>query len=300
MAFDFPNAPAIGAVYSPGAGLPSYKWDGVGWNAVVPAPPQATTADTPPSGPIDGQFWWKSSTGQFFIWYDDGNSQQWVQVFTQPPNPGGLVNMAVTIFTASGTYTKPANLKFLQVEVLSGGGAGGGALATGAGVYSVGSGGGGGAWGHLTFAGASVPASVAYTVGAGGTSVSGGNGGTGGTTTFSTLSATGGAGGAAGNPSAFVSTGVSAGGVVSGGEHISRGASGGFGYGLPGASMIFGGKGADSPFGYGGGTQAGGTAAGGVAGGFGSGGGGATALASTAAQSGGAGGPGFIKITEYT
>lgn len=45
----------------------------------------ATTDDSPPPGPLqDGQLWWKSNTGVMYIWYDDGNSQQWVQVAASP------------------------------------------------------------------------------------------------------------------------------------------------------------------------------------------------------------------------
>lgn len=45
----------------------------------------ATTDDNPPAGPLqDGQMWWKSSTGVLYLWYDDGNSQQWVQVAASP------------------------------------------------------------------------------------------------------------------------------------------------------------------------------------------------------------------------
>lgn len=47
---------------------------GSGGSALVP------TTDTPPDAPQDGQLWWESDTGDLFIWFDDGNSAQWVQV----------------------------------------------------------------------------------------------------------------------------------------------------------------------------------------------------------------------------
>jgi hypothetical protein len=45
MAFDFPNSPTVGQTYSPGAGLPSYQWDGVKWTALGLQPqfPSGTT-----------------------------------------------------------------------------------------------------------------------------------------------------------------------------------------------------------------------------------------------------------------
>ena len=36
-------------------------------------------SDTPPTNPRHGQLWWESSTGAFYICYNDGNSMQWVE-----------------------------------------------------------------------------------------------------------------------------------------------------------------------------------------------------------------------------
>jgi len=38
----------------------------------------ATIGTTAPASPTVGQLWWRSDTGRLMIWYDDGNSQQWV------------------------------------------------------------------------------------------------------------------------------------------------------------------------------------------------------------------------------
>jgi hypothetical protein len=52
------------------------------WSTVIGG---ATTDDNPPAGPLqDGQMWWKSSTGVLYLYYDDGNSQQWVQAAASP------------------------------------------------------------------------------------------------------------------------------------------------------------------------------------------------------------------------
>jgi hypothetical protein len=47
--------------------------------------------DTPPASPIVGQTWWESDTGNMFIYYDDGNTTQWVpaHVGTLPEGGGG-------------------------------------------------------------------------------------------------------------------------------------------------------------------------------------------------------------------
>ena len=41
--------------------------------------------DGPPSAPVPGMTWWESDTGNMFVYYDDGNSAQWV-----PTNVGVL------------------------------------------------------------------------------------------------------------------------------------------------------------------------------------------------------------------
>jgi hypothetical protein len=63
--------------------------DGLGYSRKngtwQPSSGGAATDDNPPAGPLqDGQFWWKASTGALYIWYDDGNSAQWVQAAASP------------------------------------------------------------------------------------------------------------------------------------------------------------------------------------------------------------------------
>ena len=60
-------------------------------------PGSNVTIDTsPPASPSPGDLWWNSSNGQLYIFYDDGNSTQWVTASTQggegdpgPPGPQG-------------------------------------------------------------------------------------------------------------------------------------------------------------------------------------------------------------------
>jgi hypothetical protein len=61
------------------------KAQGYATTAYVDAKPAGTTiSDTPPASPTQGQTWWESDTGAYFINYNDGNSSQWVQL-NQPP-----------------------------------------------------------------------------------------------------------------------------------------------------------------------------------------------------------------------
>ncbi len=47
--------------------------------------------DTPPASPVAGQLFWESDTGGLYVFYNDGNSQQWVQIngAQGPAGPAG-------------------------------------------------------------------------------------------------------------------------------------------------------------------------------------------------------------------
>lgn len=123
---------------------------------------------------------------------------------------------SIQIFTASGTWTKPAGCRAVEVKLVGGGGSGGNST-------SGGTGGGGGGYSEK-FITSGLGATETITVGAGGTAAANGNNGnTGGTTSFGThCSATGGGAGKTSN-----ATGVGDGGFGSGGNINIRGGSGG-------------------------------------------------------------------------
>lgn len=52
-----------------------------------------TVSDTPPGSPIAGNLWWESDTGNLYIYYNDGNTSQWVGVI-------GGANAATVNYTA--------------------------------------------------------------------------------------------------------------------------------------------------------------------------------------------------------
>ena len=49
----------------------------------------ATISDTAPSDPDEGDLWWDSTVGILYVYYDDGDSQQWVTASVGPQGPKG-------------------------------------------------------------------------------------------------------------------------------------------------------------------------------------------------------------------
>lgn len=77
MAYDFPASPAENQEYTPSGG-PTYVFKSPRW--LVKGVTVATISDTAPSSPTQGLLWWNSANGNFYIYYNDGDSSQWVQV----------------------------------------------------------------------------------------------------------------------------------------------------------------------------------------------------------------------------
>ncbi|MBN3788307.1 hypothetical protein [Burkholderia sp. Ac-20353] len=217
-------------------------------------------------------------------------------------NPSGTqlvsVNGGTTTSTGATTFNALALTTLVDVEVLSAGGAGGGAVATGASTCSAGSGGNSGTCGRSIFT--SGFSGTAITVGAGGTANAGAAGNNGGSSSFGALlSCPGGAGGTstiAGAPP-ILSGSPAATGSPSGTNVISASSNvGSVGLGFSSSSLI-GGNGAGSIFG---GEGLGGFASPGTsASGPGAGGGGSVNTFSQSAKSAGAGFGGIVIVREY-
>jgi hypothetical protein len=60
-----------------------YRSTGSAWDQIGGAGGSSvTTDDTAPVSPSDGDLWYDSTTGKTFVWYEDGSSDQWVEVGT--------------------------------------------------------------------------------------------------------------------------------------------------------------------------------------------------------------------------
>jgi|SRR5215831_6264354 len=44
----------------------------------IPGIQGSTTGPNPPANPQPGDLWWRNTDGNLYVWYDDGNSKQWV------------------------------------------------------------------------------------------------------------------------------------------------------------------------------------------------------------------------------
>lgn len=228
----------------------------------------------------------------------------------------GLVGKAPVrhVYAASTTWPTPAGIDHIEVELVGGGGQGGGAPAVNtANDGRVAAGGGAGGYARKVYPASVLSGNYTVTVGAGGsTGGAGAAGQAGGLSSFAgagitTLQGNGGGGANASAAERVIPTsdgGYGAGGAASGGDLNLPGNSGGVG--LIATSMQDGGKGGASMLGPGGDgfhttTTAATSGAGHApAGGFGGGGGGASgAGTSNVARAGGAGAGGAVIVTEY-
>ena len=74
MAINFPTNPNNGDVH---AGF-TYNSTKSVWESVAPS--MMPTSDTPPTSPSDGQMWFDTDGGGAFVYYEDTDSAQWVEV----------------------------------------------------------------------------------------------------------------------------------------------------------------------------------------------------------------------------
>ena len=55
-----------------------------------------TISDTPPSSPAPGDLWWNTIDGRLFIYYNDGNTAQWVDASPNGGSGGGAATVVVS------------------------------------------------------------------------------------------------------------------------------------------------------------------------------------------------------------
>src|SRR5215467_2738088 len=78
------------------------------WNNELNAS-RVTISPSPPTGPVIGDLWWRDTDGNLFVYYDDGNSQQWVPAVSAAQFVGtGLPTGAVPAGQGDLTGSYPA------------------------------------------------------------------------------------------------------------------------------------------------------------------------------------------------
>jgi hypothetical protein len=103
MAIDFPNSPTTNQLYT--VGSRSWKWDGDTWN-IYAATPAIYVQDSAPTSPINGDQWYESDTGRWFlryqsVWVEIGNATDIAEAL-QPSQVTAL--SAVTSLTSDDVF----------------------------------------------------------------------------------------------------------------------------------------------------------------------------------------------------
>jgi hypothetical protein len=73
------------------------------WVAIVGSMTSCYVSDTAPASPQANALWWNSTDGQLYLWYNDGNSSQWV-IATPTPDASQF------LMKSGGTMTGPLTL----------------------------------------------------------------------------------------------------------------------------------------------------------------------------------------------
>jgi hypothetical protein len=103
MPLDFPTSPTNGQAYN------GYVYStAIGaWQAKPSAQSPFYTGDTPPGNPVVGDSWFNTNDGTMYVYYNDGNTSQWVEHRSEiARSQVGLVPIVPSsIAVGSGTAT---------------------------------------------------------------------------------------------------------------------------------------------------------------------------------------------------
>jgi len=121
-AIDFPASPANGATFTPATGI-TYRYvtpPGI-WTVANGPVDTVIASDLPPANPVPNQLWFNAALAMLYVYYDDGNTSQWVPSMPLPvpaANPPQTVlqtKMFQTGAHLSGTGVIPSDNTIPQI-----------------------------------------------------------------------------------------------------------------------------------------------------------------------------------------
>ncbi len=252
-----------------------------------------------------GSCLFNTSTGFIYVKQDAGSSTNWTLITGPSSTKPTLSTASSDVHTGgcsadgTGTYTVPANVLWIEVE-LQGPGGGGGGCDTGGGSSAGAGGGGGGAYTRKLIVSPSASYGYVLTAGGAGGAAGNNNGATGTTATFGTafLSCTGGTGGFGSPATTLLGIVGGFGGTASGGD-VNVGGNSGYNGFVLNAGIASSGAGGSSHLGGGGGGRSQTSGAGNAGSGYGGGGGGGAQVSNGGTFAGADGSKSFLIITEH-
>lgn len=96
MTLQFPNSPTDGQLYTDTTSGNRWVWDNANtvWKSTSTFTQTITVSSTQPGSPVVGQLWWSQDYGRLFVYYNDGNSSQWVEANPADQTAGLVFNTA--------------------------------------------------------------------------------------------------------------------------------------------------------------------------------------------------------------
>lgn len=128
-ALDFPSSPTNGQIFG------QYVYDSTkgAWRVSSQVGTAVVSSATAPTSPVAGNMWFNTNDGVLFVYYDDGNTSQWVEVKSNTASgstvaaridaieakPSGLVALipsSVTVASGSASVASDGTVTFTAVS----------------------------------------------------------------------------------------------------------------------------------------------------------------------------------------